>query len=191
MYAKKETAIKNLKKGVSFSNDNFNKYRDNEEIAIEAVNIDGANLFWASERIRGVKDIALQAVTDSPEILWCVSDELKDDKELILRAVSIEGSTLNNASDRLKNDPEVVLTAIKNNISSFFYASEELQCAYDNSQCKNLIVLLETIMKLENVGLHYEAGMDVCVLWDRVQLQKELQNSLSKETKNTSQKHKI
>lgn len=181
MYKKLETAVKNLKKGVPFSSEKFDFLRDNYYLVMEAVTMDGINLFYAGEDSRNNFEIVLQAVKDEPNVLWCASEELKDNKTIVLEAVSRKGSVLSHASQNMKSDYEVVFAACRNDITSFFHSSEDLQIAYDNYHKKNVLHLLEDIIYIEKHGLTYTPMSDIEAIKVKISLNQSLQDSLKNE----------
>jgi len=104
--------LEKLSNSVTFSNltlekGNFleitqNEYKDNETVVRAAVQTNGVELQFASQRLR-------------------------DDALTVFLAVRQRGISLQFASHRLKNDEQIVLTAIKQNWAAFDYASEEMQ----------------------------------------------------------------
>ena len=115
-YTKKETAIKNLIKGKYFDSSNFDNFRDDKDVVLEAVKANG---------------YALQHASDS----------LKDDKEIVLQAVKQDGRSLRCASESIKSlcknkDPiETLERAIKEDKINQF--SNDLEKALSKSQSNN------------------------------------------------------
>jgi hypothetical protein len=126
-YKTKETAIKNLQKGKKFYGKNFDLFRDDEDVVLEAVKIDGFNLELAGDEIRINKKIVLEAVKQHGRSIMFASKELQDDNDVVLEAVKQDDTALWWASDRLKNDKEIVLEAVRQDEKALGYASRELQ----------------------------------------------------------------
>ena len=81
---------------------------------------------WANDSIRDDKEVLLTAVKVDGGALEFASNRLKDDKDVLLAAVSQAGWTGCYASDNLRNDKDVILTAVKNDGQVLYYASENL-----------------------------------------------------------------
>jgi len=101
-FKRKETAINWLKKGYYFGSKNFDNFRNDKEVVLEAVKIQGFSLKNAS-------------------------DELKEDKDVVLEAVKQHGWSLEFASDKLKADKEIVLEAVKQNSFSLKFIGNSLR----------------------------------------------------------------
>ena len=179
MYKNLDTALRNIKKGVPFESKHFDGLRNNFRLVMEAVRLDGINIFYAGEESRDNSDILLVAVKNEPTALWCASERLKDDKKIVLQAVKRDGCALKFASDRLKGDYEVVLAACKNDFGAFFSASTALQVAYDKYHSGNVVELLEDIIFIENQGIVFQENMNIAAIKEKIALNNSLKNSFS------------
>eukprot|EP00929_Paragymnodinium_shiwhaense_P067321 TRINITY_DN33898_c0_g1_i1.p1 TRINITY_DN33898_c0_g1~~TRINITY_DN33898_c0_g1_i1.p1 ORF type:complete len:585 (-),score=182.07 TRINITY_DN33898_c0_g1_i1:220-1974(-) len=107
--------------------DQEEKYRDDKDIVLQAVQHDGGALQFASERLRGDRDIVYQAVCQSGTALGAASKELRGDARIVLEAVSRDGWALQFASEELRANKDVVLAAVQNRGGALQRASEELR----------------------------------------------------------------
>jgi hypothetical protein len=98
----KDTAIQWLKKGYYFGSKNFDNFRNNKEVVLEAVKVYGFSLKIAS-------------------------DEMKDNKDVVIEAVKQHGWSLEFASDKLKADKDVVLEAVKQNSFALKFIGNSLR----------------------------------------------------------------
>ena len=119
--------------------DAIDKFPNDKEIALIAVNNDGTNLEHVAPNLRDDEDVVLAALDNNVYSFKYASNRLKDDKNMILTAINASGTNFKYASDRLKNDKEVVLAAIRNCIYALKYASNNLK--------KDKEVLLESVRK--------------------------------------------
>lgn len=130
----------------------FSKYRDNDDMVLNAIQEDALSLRHASNRIKKNINIVMTAVCNneyafcyahqtlrcSPEVTWnavqadwralrFVSKDQKENVNLVLAAIAKNGGALKYASKILRNDETVVLAAIKNQVSALQFASKSLQ----------------------------------------------------------------
>lgn len=91
------------------------KFKNDKEIMLAAVNKRGNNFKWASYELKQNKKITLTAIShpDNPIKLRDVVDKFRNNRDVVIAAVKRDGDNLKWASNRLKRDREVVLTAIK------------------------------------------------------------------------------
>ena len=68
---------------------------------------------WANDEIRNNKEVLLTAVKIDGGALEFASDNLKNDKDVLLEAVSQAAWTGCYASERLRDDKDVILTGAK------------------------------------------------------------------------------
>ncbi len=125
MFKTKETALRNISK-LKFSKKEFNLFRNDKEVVLEAVKKDSYALQYASDELKNDKEVVLEAVKKDGWALKYASYRLLDDKEVVLAAVEQDGWALQFASDSLKEDKEVVLEAVKKDSYALQYASDEL-----------------------------------------------------------------
>jgi len=113
-------------KALAYASDEL---RDDYNIVLKAVRINGMALEFASKRLQGDRDIVIAALsTFASTSLRFVSPELRSDRDIVMRAVSYYGENLRYASPELKNDYEIVVAAIEpaTNGNAILYASDNL-----------------------------------------------------------------
>lgn len=125
------------------------KLRDNKDLVMQVVKVNGSELAFASERLRkdrrvvqaagsrGLPHADLRWRDDKPFVLsilkrhggWlgAASERLKADREVVLTAVRSSGSALSHASTKLRSDREIVLAAVTNNGHFLRVAAEPLR----------------------------------------------------------------
>ena len=101
--------------------------KDDKEVAMFIVNIDGYALSEISDRLRSDKDVVLTAVKKSFSVLQYASKELRNDKDVFYAALSEDDEALMYASNELANDKEVVMAAVKQSGLSLAFASYDLR----------------------------------------------------------------
>ena len=105
----------------------INKNSTKEQVLEALKQNDYYAFFCASDELRNDKDVALAAVKLNGHSLCDASDDMRGHKEVVLEAVKQNGFALEYASAELQNDRDVVLTAVKQDGQALKYASEELQ----------------------------------------------------------------
>ena len=103
------------------------KIKDNKEVMLKAVQIDGYTYCYISDRLKKDKEILIEAVKNYGYALEWASDELKNDKDIVLTAVKKHGGALQFASKNFYEDKEIILTAVKNDGITLLFASENLK----------------------------------------------------------------
>ena len=110
---------------------NFPKERlDDKEFMMRAVKTYGANLCFASQRLRDDEELGFEALAQNGWFFEFLSKRLKHDDRFILSAIGSDkpyGMALAFASDEMKNDKEVVLKAISGYMYALEYASDALK----------------------------------------------------------------
>ena len=156
MYKKKETAIKHLQNGEDFESSNFDLFRDDKEIVLEAVKENGRALQYASKLLRNDKEVVLEAVKQDGRPLEYASNELKNDKEIVLKAVKQNGWALEYVSQQFQNDKEIVLAAIKQEGLALQFAAKEIKEMIGN---KNPVEALEKAIQIEKLSTELEKSL--------------------------------
>ncbi len=126
MFKTKEEALNNISK-MNFSDKEFDLFRNDKEVVLEAVKQGGWALEYTSDELKNDKEVVLEAVKQNGHALYFASKRLRDDKEVVLEAVKQDAMALEYTSDELKNDKEVVLEAVKQDYWALEYASDELK----------------------------------------------------------------
>jgi len=138
MYKTKETAIRNLHKGMNFGTKPFDLFRSNREVVLEAVKIDPYFILNADLKFRNDRDIMLYVSKQKATIFQISDKELLGDRSYCMEVLRHHGSVLEYVSSELQSDIEVVETALKSDGSSLRYASEEIK---DNRKLVLLAVI--------------------------------------------------
>ena len=141
--------------------------KDNKELALYAVNINGNSLEYFNSNIRDDKYVVIAALNnknfDSDNLSFVsdrlindedvmrtalcpkfASEALKNDRNFVLKCVSKHRDYLSWFDEKFKDDDEIVLKAIENNGNALEYASKRL--------INNKNILIKSI----NNGLRYE-----------------------------------
>ena len=101
-----------IDKPASFSNMPADA-RDDFDVAITAVRLDGWLLQFASDELRNDRDIVGAAVQMYGDALAFASQSLHEDREIIKKAVTSNGNSLRMAPLALRDDLEIVLAAVR------------------------------------------------------------------------------
>lgn len=133
MYKTKETAIRNLHKGMNFGTKPFNLFRSDREVVLEAVKVN-PKFIWNADSIWNTdskfrNDIEIMAFVSkrNPSLFQLPSRTLKENKAFCMEVLTHHGSLLEYVSSELQSDLEVVETALKSDGTSLNYASDELK----------------------------------------------------------------
>ena len=101
------------------------KLRDDRELVMQVVKVNGAELAFASQRLRKDRQIVQAAgvlgLPHHADLRWL------DDKPFMLAIMKRHGGWLGSASKRLKADREVVLTAVRSSGSALNYVSTKFR----------------------------------------------------------------
>jgi hypothetical protein len=123
----KEEAIELVKQD-AFGLENLDaKFKNDREIVMTAVSINGNAFKYASEELKNDREIAMAAVSNHGSVLQYVSEVFKNDREIVMAAVSNSGYALEYASEKLKNDREIVMAAMILDDNVIKYASKQLR----------------------------------------------------------------
>ena len=129
------------------------RLKDNEQLAMEAVILDGYNLQYVSDRLKDNEDIVLASTNYCPWAIQYASDRLKDNEDIVLASTNQCPWTIQYASDRLKNDDRIVLPLIHKDDTVFMYVNERyashLLLFFFNispSYCSIIIVVETTVV---------------------------------------------
>lgn len=105
--------------------------RDEEQLILYSININGLALYYASDNIKKNKDIVLKAINNSGLALEYVSKELSNDLDIVLPAIKKCGFAYMYVSEELKDNKDLLRLALKykhNYIGSIYkYASKRLR----------------------------------------------------------------
>lgn len=109
-------------------------FRNNSEIAMTAVSVDGINMLYISQRLKKDKAFILQALTSCDDYMsiWHFSDDnLKKDKDLALSIVKKTRFALLGMDETLSNDKDIILTAVTHSGDALEYAHQDLKADKD------------------------------------------------------------
>eukprot|EP00928_Gymnodinium_smaydae_P050331 TRINITY_DN3389_c0_g1_i3.p1 TRINITY_DN3389_c0_g1~~TRINITY_DN3389_c0_g1_i3.p1 ORF type:complete len:445 (-),score=64.77 TRINITY_DN3389_c0_g1_i3:298-1632(-) len=101
--------------------------RDDFEVVLKAVGVDGRVIQFASARLKADRLVALRAVQRSWHALEHVSSLLRSDKAFVLEAVAVHGMSLQFVDEKLSGDADVVKAALLENTDSFRFADPHLK----------------------------------------------------------------
>ena len=130
-------AARNCNYNLLFYYDAFKQYNDDDEIVLLALEANGANICYASERIRADYDMAVVALTHQKRIYpnsvyKSLSEELRGKKELALLEFQAPQPSLDGFTDELLDDDDIAMKLIENeDITWMFYKmSERIKTKY-------------------------------------------------------------
>ena len=164
-YTKKETAIAKLKEGKDFKDIHFDNFRDNREIVLLAVYINGMALAYASDELKEDKEVAMVAIEQCGYAASCVSEFLKDNKDVAMLAVSKHSTNLNHLSERMRDNDDVVNKYLLNGTfdGSFQYISQRLR---DNKEfikkaIKHIKDPYDALTISQHMGANSKSDLDI------------------------------
>ena len=110
----KKISLFALKKGASLAS-LYNIFRDDKEVVMEAIKLDGINLLYASPRFREDSKMIALAVSSNGDSLKDLPKKYKADKNLVIKAIksSRQGSVFSFIHSSLRKDKEFMLQAIE------------------------------------------------------------------------------
>lgn len=152
MYKKKETAIRNLHKHGKFWKPEYNLFRSDEEVALEAIKLNYSSIDFIDKKLL-TKEFVYKALEINPSVyailrnsanckddfkflelsaryerfMYFQGEDVRSNKHLAMISVHHNGGTLLHLSNELKNDKEVVLEAVKQKPYAINFASKEIQ----------------------------------------------------------------
>jgi hypothetical protein len=108
--------------------------QNNKNIVLAAISKkpqSGTAIAFASDALKDDEDIALIAINNDPLALEYISSRLQNHRTIVEAAVSKNGETLKYASHNMKNDKDVVLKAVTQSKTAFKYASFQMRTDED------------------------------------------------------------
>lgn len=103
------------------------KYKNDKEIAMVAIENDPASFEYVSDNLKNDKEVAMAAITRIGWALYDASDDLKNDREIVMAAVSTDGAAIEYAPEDLKNDREIVMAAVSNSGTAIEHLSDNFK----------------------------------------------------------------
>ncbi len=128
---------------MKFSKKEFDLFRNDKEVVIEAVKQDGLTLYYASDDLQDDKEVVIEAVKQDGEALYLASGRLQDDKEV-----------LNTARDFLMSDRYIGQIG-----EDFFFKAKENLLKYDREE--ELLSKLADLDKLQAQQNSNQAKVEV------------------------------
>ena len=89
------------------------RLRDNKEIILEAVKINGWALKYASPRLKDNKEVVMEAIKNDEFAVMFASDRLKNDRDIANECLSRDGMTYSYLGNEITGNSEKEI--IKNN----------------------------------------------------------------------------
>ncbi|KAG2379643.1 hypothetical protein C9374_006760 [Naegleria lovaniensis] len=113
---------------------------DDNHIVEVAVSRSGADLQFASERLKNDMTIVMTAVTQDGMSLQHASREMRNTKWVVLKAVQQNGLAYQYASDSLKNDLDIISAALRNSLEVFQFIPTTPSSTYSYANIMKLIL---------------------------------------------------
>lgn len=101
--------------------------KNNKEVVIVAVNLEGFAIDYASPTLKNDKEVVLTAINQNGNALGSASENFKNDKEIVLAAMKENYYAFNYASEILKNDIEFILNVINISGAILAFLSDEFK----------------------------------------------------------------
>lgn len=103
------------------------RLRDNEQLAMEAVILDGYNLQYVSDRLKDNEDIVLASTNHCPWAIQYASDRLKNDDRIVLPLIHKDDTVFMYVNERYANDYDLAYEIMKKKPTAFCFLSDKLQ----------------------------------------------------------------
>ena len=107
---------------------------------------------YASQRFKDDENFALIAVENRGKNLSFVSDRLKDNEKVVERAINNDGLALLYASKRLKGNRKIVQKALENSPGLYLLGFIDPLLMNDDEFCKNLVRIIKYKIKAPSVA---------------------------------------
>lgn len=159
MYFTAEEAIKGLRDGKRFENEDFFLFRDDVDVAMVAVKKNGMFLKDCSDKIKDNPKVVKAAVQQIGWALEHASPARKDDPNIVLEAVKNSGYSLQFASEPQKNNKLMALAAVINDPTSIECASKDLQDLCKNKSQNDMIMTLYKAIEAEKLYKELEQNL--------------------------------
>lgn len=103
------------------------RLRDNEQLAMEAVMLDGYSLQYVSDRLKDNEDIVLASTNQNPWSIQYASDRLKNDDRIVLPLIHKDDTVFMYVNERYANDYDLAYEIMKKEPTAFYFLSDKLQ----------------------------------------------------------------
>lgn len=151
-----EEAAKNSRADLMFSYDAFKQFNDDDRIVKMALEANGANICYASERIRSDYDMAKFALRHQREIypysaFPSLSDELRKCKELAVLEIASVKPSLDGLSDELLDDDDIaeLLISDEDKCRQIYKMSERIKRKYLDRLPPNVQARIKSELHIE------------------------------------------
>ena len=138
----KEEILKKVRENSEIYKKIEGKYRNDLDIALEAVIMDGLLLEFVTEKLKNDVKIVKLALESNPMALKFAGSTFKNDFDTVMYCVKRCGMTLKYASPNMRRNSEIVLEAVRQNDLAIEFANPEL---FEEKQNKNIV--LEAVAK--------------------------------------------
>lgn len=101
--------------------------RNDFDVAMKFVMIDGLNLKWLSNELKNNIDIVKEAACQNPESILLASDEIQKNKDKLLIIIDKNPFVLNHLEDKFKNDKSLVLFSLERNYFLYNSLTDEMK----------------------------------------------------------------
>ena len=136
-----ENILEKLKKNtdVSFLEDMPIELRSDYEFFMNAVQLHGGTLQYASEKIKSDKRVVLESIKSNDvksglaneSFILYASETLLNDRSFILEAIAINGKIYKFLKNEFKNDIEIINNSIENNPTVYEYLDDIYKSNFD------------------------------------------------------------
>lgn len=140
----KKEIIDGFLNGSITSLQDYPEFTDDKEVVSAAVQNNGTNVQFASQRLRNDEDVGLLAVRQNGYSLYYLSGKLQNTRKIVLTAVRENGMSLIHASEKFKNDKQAANEAIRSNPYVYEYLPEKLK-----TNPEIIIVTAKSILRQE------------------------------------------
>lgn len=124
------------------------RLRDNEQLAMEAVILDGYNLQYVSDRLKDNEDIVLASTNQYPWAIQYASDRLKNDDRIVLPLIHKDDTVFMYVNERYANDYDLAYEIMKKNqqLFVFFLISYKIIKLLLSWQSKKVAIIFSIVL---------------------------------------------
>lgn len=155
------------KQGKQFIRDNDIKLLDlvsvelknDRELIVDFVKINGGNLEFAKEKFCDDKEIAIKAVMSTPESFCYVSERLKDDNDIVNHIILAAPNQLSLTTDRFKKNKDIAIGLLQRNSRLITVIDTELK------RDKDILLECWKSIKEEAIygGFHLKKSIEILI----------------------------
>lgn len=116
---KREEVLKDLEKTRDFGMKKYSKFHNDDEIAIQAININAWNIKYASDNLKGNKDLVMYCARRIPLSIGFASKELLNDLDVALVVAQEAPALMRRFGDKIQKiiDGKEPVVALKKAIA--------------------------------------------------------------------------